>query len=412
MKSILNKAPLFILCALALSPLFFFKPALQSALLIACSAVLIFTAPLKWSFPQKKEWPFIACFAILSFYFLLYFSNKSFKLIGDSFLLFIVPLFSKYLYTQPYYLKNKNKILIIYVLSVALLCLCVIIFFIADAPRHKYNWYLARYDLEHAVEMHGTYACLWVATAIIFLAHLVVSSSVIKTAYKLYAVMAFLLYLSVLLIYNSRNIMIGLFIIASIQLIRKRRYISKSLKIGFVLFAAIVFIISGRYITDLLALFNDSLYTSTRYIITSCSLQTIYDAHFMGIDHSLIQDKLTACYDSDDPDSFGKFIYNSHNQYLDFFLKGGIIMFIAFITLIFVKIKYTLKQKHYLYFSITILFAISLLTENVLIRQYGIYIYSFCDILLLGAVFSKSHTNNKVIDSQGGDKQGAAITHA
>ena len=57
-----------------------------------------------------KNAPFIASFVILTFYYLFYFSISSFKLIGESFLLFLVPLLSYYLYQIDLFTKNRKKI--------------------------------------------------------------------------------------------------------------------------------------------------------------------------------------------------------------------------------------------------------------------------------------------------------------
>ena len=56
-----------------------------------------------------------------------------------------------------------------------------------------------------------------------------------------------------------------------------------------------------------------------------------------------------------------------------------------------------LKAKNFIYFLITLLFVFSFLTENILVRQYGIYIYMFCDVLFLGSVLpNKGHSANKI----------------
>ena len=87
---------------------------------------------------------------------------------------------------------------------------------------------------------------------------------------------------------------------------------------------------------------------------------------------------------------------NSHNQYLDYFLKGGVILFVSFITMLLYKLKYSLKTKSYLYFSISLFFCFAFLTENVLSRQYGMFAYFFIDLIFLAFVFNKSHSNNEI----------------
>jgi O-antigen ligase len=223
------------------------------------------------------------------------------------------------------------------------------------------------------------------------------------------ALVLFLLYGAGLIIYNSRNIMIGLIIIAFIAIIRNRKLIPNSIKFGFVFVVIAILCLSQRYTEEIKFMFSQSATHSTRYVINSCSLKIASESNFMGIDHTLIQDKLSACYGNfEGNEELKNADLNSHNQYFDYLLKGGFLLLIAFILTLFIKLKYALKHKNTLYFSITLLFAMSFITENVLIRQFGIYIYAFCDVLLLGSILGPSgsnetHTDNKIIESHGRD---------
>lgn len=402
MKNFLNKAlvPAFFL--MALCPLVFQKNAIQSIIMIAACLVLLAAVPFKDLKLNKKALPFIMCFFILTFYFLFYFSSKSFKFIGESFLLFIFPLLSIYAYRFTSFKKNLPNVMLTYCGAIGILCIYFLALYIRDIPHHQFSWFHARYFLELYTEIHGTYICLWIAVAIIFLVNYILTGGPHSRLSKIIFILLFLLYAGGLIIFNSRNIMLGLFIIAIINLIRFKKRIPNSIKFGFVaVFVGLLFL-SQRYIDDIKFMFSHSITNSTRYIISSCTFNAIHESDFMGMDYSLIQQKLNECYATSDNPEFKASELNTHNQYLDYFLKGGILMFIAFIASFFIKIKYSLKQKNYLYFSITLLFMISLLTENVLIRQYGIYIYSFCDVLLLGAIVSnQAYADSKIIESQG-----------
>jgi phosphatidylserine synthase len=86
---------------------------------------------------------------------------------------------------------------------------------------------------------------------------------------------------------------------------------------------------------------------------------------------------------------------NSHNQYLDYFF-GGVLLFVAFVTLLFTKLRLAYQKKqNYLYFSVTLLFCFAFLTENILVHNTAFTI--LCDILLLGTIVpNKSHNTNKI----------------
>ncbi|MDQ6528583.1 O-antigen ligase family protein [Flavobacterium sp. LHD-85] len=389
-----------ILYLLVGSSLIYFIEAFQSIMMIVTALLLISFTTFEDFKISKKNAPFLLSFFILAFYYTLFFSSKSLKLIAESLLLFVIPLLSIYLYQLETFTKDLKKIQFAYSISLSLLCLYFLVFYIYDIPNHHFDWYLARYNLEFYNKIHGTYICLWIAIAILFLADLTSGFKQFSLPKKVLFSVMFALLFSGLIIYNSRNIIVGLIIISSIRflLLKKRnKTISKKL-LFLVLFAVItVILLSQRYLEDIQFLFENSFKNSTRYAAWSCSAQLIYDSNFLGMDFNLIQEKLNECYVPFHSLELTKFKINSHNQYLDFLLKGGILMLLAFISILFVKVKYALKSHNYLYLSVTILFVISFITENILVRQYGIYSYFLCDVLFLGSILgNKNHSRYEV----------------
>jgi O-antigen ligase len=400
MKNDFKKAITPLLFLLAFSPLLYYLKSIQSILLILTAFLLLtISNPKDFSF-TKKNTPFIATFLVLSFYFLFYYSNKSLNLIGESFVLFIIPLFSYYLYQIEAFLKNKEKILFTYCLALSLLCLYFIVFYINSIPFHHFNWYLGRYNLEYYNKIHGTYICLWIGIAILFLQYYVSNQKNISIYQKTIYFIMFTVLILGLIIYNSRNIFIGLVFIIGIQFIilkKQKRTIGSKNIILVSTGVLLVLFLSQRYLEDVSFLMNDSFANSTRYASWSCSVKLIRESYLLGVDYNLIQDKLDQCYQPFKNPELIKFKINSHSQYLDFLLKGGIVLLLSFLGTLFIKIKYAILYKDYLYLSITILFTISFITENILIRQYGIYSYVLCDILFLGAIMgNKNHGVDKI----------------
>jgi O-antigen ligase len=173
----------------------------------------------------------------------------------------------------------------------------------------------------------------------------------------------------------------------------------RAIVVAFSLFILVLFL-SQRFKNDIIYLYENSIKSNSRYILCYCSLQTFVESNFTGIENGLVQFKLNECYNQYGFEELSKDNLNSHNQYLDFLLKGGFFLFIAFLSTQIIKLQNAYKAKNYLYFSITLLFAFSFLTENILIRQYGIYIYLFCDILFLGSVLiNESHSTYKIKES-------------
>jgi hypothetical protein len=75
---------------------------------------------------------------------------------------------------------------------------------------------------------------------------------------------------------------------------------------------------------------------------------------------------------------------------LDYFLKSGVLLFVAFVTLLFTKLRLAYQKTKLLVFSVTLLFCFAFLTENILVHDTAFTI--LCDILLLGTIVP-----NKVI---------------
>ncbi len=382
------------------STLIYFVEAFQSIMMIATALLLLSFAKLRDFKISKKNAPFLFSFVILAFYYTLFFSSKSIKLIAESLLLFVIPLLSVYLYQVKTFAKDLKQIQFAYCVSLSLLCLYFLAFYIYDIPNHHFDWYLARYNLEFYNKIHGTYICLWIAIAILFLADLTSEFKLFSWSKKGLFFIMFALLFSGLIIYNSRNIIVGLIIISGIRLLllkKQNKTISKKVIFALLFVVTAVVLLSRRYIDDIHFLFENSFKNSTRYAAWSCSAQLIYDSNFLGMDFNLIQEKLNECYVPFHSLELTKFKINSHNQYLDYLLKGGIFMLLAFILTLFVKIKYAVKNHNYLYLSLTILFVISFITENILVRQYGIYSYFLCDVLFLGSILgNKNHSRNEV----------------
>ena len=69
--------------------------------------------------------------------------------------------------------------------------------------------------------------------------------------------------------------------------------------------------------------------------------------------------------------------YNSHNEYLNYYLSSGIL---AFTTLVFFNlylIFFAYKKQKKLLFCSILFFSILMLVENILERRTGIILYSF-----------------------------------
>lgn len=69
-------------------------------------------------------------------------------------------------------------------------------------------------------------------------------------------------------------------------------------------------------------------------------------------------------------------VYNTHNQYIHFWICFGVLGLVLFLLILFVHYRKAVKLNSALYISLLILLTICFFTENVLARQYGVIFYA------------------------------------
>jgi O-antigen ligase len=134
-----------------------------------------------------------------------------------------------------------------------------------------------------------------------------------------------------------------------------------------------------------------------RFIIWDCSYQISEKMQqFFGYGNSkIIEENLVRCYLSKIPvDKIGKQEYykskafNTHNQFLSFFLLGG---WFSLLTLILFFLISFIKSNSTIYSTVLLFFLAFFLFENVLHRQLGVHLFG----LLLGVINVMSIENQK-----------------
>lgn len=132
--------------------------------------------------------------------------------------------------------------------------------------------------------------------------------------------------------------------------------------------------------------------TSIRVAIYNCSLIKIKEACIMGYGLGDSQNVLNSCYKANNYPFDSSITYNSHNQYLSYYLSSG---FLGFLVIVFVMaylfINGIIRKNIYLT-STVFFFSIIMLFENVLERQSGVILFSF---LVCVFYFSNNNTVEK-----------------
>lgn len=396
-----NKTAVYFLYLLAFASSLYMFEAVQSIIMSAASLFLLLQYNSKKHFLSIKTVPFLLSFFVLLAFNIFYYNSKSLQIIANSFLIFIIPLFSTFLYDSPFFKQQKEKILLVYSFCITLISTYIVIFYINDIPNHHFNWYFARFNLENNIDIHGTYISLWIAIAFLFVFNFLVKTQNTALKFKILLIVICIVLLASLVIVNARMILFSTLFLTGLNcyffFYKKDKLNTKMIFFPLIILFMGVIFLSQRYKDDIQFLNKNKIENSSRYTLCFCSLKVITDSHFLGTDNGSIQPKLNTCYDEYGFNDLSKENLNSHNQYLDYFMKGGFLLFIAFISTLFIKLRFALKSRNYLYFSISLLFSFSFLTENILVRQYGIYIFLLCDVLFLGSVLTnKGHRTNEI----------------
>ncbi len=145
-----------------------------------------------------------------------------------------------------------------------------------------------------------------------------------------------------------------------------------------------------------------SLHIAFRTIIWKCG----YDmgisegSNFFGMGFKKTSERLLECYDQNISDSktkdwFRSNKFNTHNQFLDFYLSTGLIGFVLFVGILLALFIHYRKQ----FFPVALLVTIVLfgMAENFFHRQIGAYYFGFVLIVLLSnETFMQRRPENSV----------------
>ncbi|MDC8002360.1 O-antigen ligase family protein [Aequorivita todarodis] len=147
------------------------------------------------------------------------------------------------------------------------------------------------------------------------------------------------------------------------------------------------------------AFIEKSMTYELRAVVWKCAQNIIDEEGFSltGMGFDTTKEKLVSCYETQisNPKKREKFVserYNTHNQFLDFYLSAGFIALLLFVAFIVVSIFSTRKQ-----FFPTAMLAVLImycLVENLFYRQIGAYYVGFILIVLMTT--AKPAENNSI----------------
>lgn len=288
----------------------------------------------------------------------------------------------------PFQHTQKERNTIIYIFSISLILITAYSFVNIGLVgfRELYSgqansYFKFRTDFETYSKLHPVYVNYMYGLASLFLLHLIRDKIAKKEDFlDIFLVLLVVLILTIFaFIIASRTALISL-ITCSFLLLLFTDALSKKIKTIILSVGATVLIGFYFFIPSLQERVNEtaSLFkkdttkengTSVRKEIFTCTKTLLTENFIVGLGTGDVDDALQVCYDKNNLKESSSKGFNTHNQYFDYWLKGGLFTLGALILLMFnigIEIK---EQKLVL---IVLFISICFLTENILNRQVGI----------------------------------------
>ncbi len=150
---------------------------------------------------------------------------------------------------------------------------------------------------------------------------------------------------------------------------------------------------------DTPAFIQNSLTYELRAVVWQCAQNIAQQEGFLltGMGFDVTKDKLVSCYETqiDNPKKKERFVserFNTHNQFLDFYLSAGFIALLIF--LFFIGISFISNRKQFLPTAMLAILLMYCMVENLFHRQIGAYYVGFILIVLMTRIDAEE--NNKV----------------
>lgn len=148
------------------------------------------------------------------------------------------------------------------------------------------------------------------------------------------------------------------------------------------------------------AFIENSMTYELRAVVWECAHDVIKNEGFSltGIGFDTTKDKLVSCYEAQisNPKKKKKFIlerYNTHNQFLDFYISAGFIALLLFLA--FIVFSFISNRKQFFPTAMLAMLLMYCLVENLFHRQIGAYYVGFILIVLITNAKPKP-TENKI----------------
>ena len=294
--------------------------------------------------------------------------------------------------------KKIEKILLLFLITVLIKFVWVHFNIYEMLYAENKEFWNIRQQIEVFTETHGTYLSIWLGIAALIQGYFLKKNS--NNIYIVLISICSLSYLGYwLYVVGSRMPLLATLIALFLLLLRSFEIQYKII----VPIAVAVFIIFSftfknqiKFKIEELTSYNTAIpvgkYESTypmitneniRSVIYHCALEDIKKSSLIGYGIGDVDDHLQKCYDVqfNHTDTFKRFYFNTHSQYLLILMATGFIGFFIYIASLIFMFQFT-NRKTDLYTCFLVLLLGCFCFENVLSRHDGVFAFSFFSTLL------------------------------
>jgi len=369
---------------------------------LSCFINYFFVNRLKYKFDYVLIITLIFPLLYLTNYFLNPESFDSWFAFEKRISLFVMPI----LFSFTVINIKRHKLFLAYNLSVLVLSAGVLIYLLFFGINEEHlvggQFYAIRTTIEEITLIHPTYFSLFVGFSFY-----IILNTLIKSKYHLLNSTLKLLHLFVLLIalilLASKMFFLSTFVIIPIIIIKSK--LKTIYRIGMICFFYLLIILSVIFVPNLnqrlseldfskieIPKNNEINSTNLRFGIYHCSIELLKENYILGLGTAKLQQELNNCYKSINVNELHKINYNTHNEYINIWLGLGLFGLLVFLLILFFSFRKSLANDEH--FIFLLLFCIFCITENLLARQHGIFLFAIINYYF---VFNKTkHLNPKI----------------
>ena len=282
---------------------------------------------------------------------------------------------------------NKSKLFFAYNLSVIILCLVVLIHLLFFDINETYFIgglsYALRTTIEEQTTIHPTYFSLFTGFSFYIILNNLVKNEFLPIKFLL-NIINLLILVVLLILLASKIFFLSTLLIIPLIIFKSR--LKTLFKVGVICFFYLLFTLSMIFIPSLnqrlselnfnkieVPKNNDINSTNLRFGIYHCSFELLKNNFIWGIGTAKLQQELNKCYTSINITELLNKNYNTHNEYLNVWLSLGVFGILVFLSILILSFKKSkMNDEHYLFMF---LFCIFCLTENLLSRQHGVFMF-------------------------------------